>query len=162
MKHILNETYFEKVSQKQLVRDKLDTLDIEALELPKRATVGSCGYDIHIPFDVTIAPNETIKIPTLLKCKIDDGWFLMIAPRSGLGFKYRCKLDNTIGIIDSDYFNNIDNEGHIWVKMTNEGTKDIVLKQNDAFCQGIFLPYGILGGDDADGQRIGGFGSTSK
>ena len=161
MKHILDNTFFEKISRKQCEIDKVEYLDIEALKLPKRATVGSCGYDFYIPFDLTLAPNETIKIPTLIRCKIDDGWFLMIAPRSGLGFKYRCKLDNTLGIIDSDYYG-AENEGHIWVKMTNEGDKTIVLKKNDAFCQGIFLPYGIIGGDDTDRQRIGGFGSTDK
>ena len=161
MRYILSNTFFEKISRKQCETDKVEYLDIEALKLPKRATVGSCGYDFHIPFNLTLAPNETVKIPTLVRCKIDDGWFLMIAPRSGLGFKYRCKLDNTLGIIDSDYYG-AENEGHIWVKMTNEGDKPIVLKQNDAFCQGIFLPYGIIGGDDTDGQRIGGFGSTDK
>ena len=87
--------------------------------MPERATVGSAGYDFFSPIDFALAPGETIKIPTGIRAKIDDGWVLKIYPRSGLGFKFRLQLNNTVGIIDSDYFYS-DNEGHIMAKITND------------------------------------------
>jgi len=159
----LQHTYFTKISVTQLKSDELNDLlpVLEKLELPQRATTGSCGYDFHIPYDLHLEPGETAKIPSLVRVAIDEGWFLLIVPRSSLGFKYKCQLDNTAGIIDSDYFN-AKNEGHIWIKMTNNGTKPLDLKYGEAFCQGIFVPFGITVDDDATGQRIGGFGSTNK
>ena len=88
---------------------------------------------------------------------------LKIYPRSGLGFKFRLQLNNTVGIIDSDYFGS-DNEGHIFIKITNDSNenKTLSLKAGEGFAQGIFLPFGITTDDDADGVRNGGFGSTTK
>lgn len=134
-----------------------------SLKLPHRATSGSAGYDFYAPDSFTLAPGETIKIPTGIRAKIDDGWVLKLYPRSGLGFKYRLQLNNTVGIIDSDYYNS-DNEGHIFCRITNDSNeeKTVELNRGDGFCQGIFLEYGITFDDDADGIRNGGFGSTSK
>ena len=87
----------------------------EGIKLPVRATSGSAGYDFFAPFDFILAPSQTIKIPTGIRCEIDEGWVLKIYPRSGLGFKFRLQLNNTVGIIDSDYFYS-DNEGHIFIK----------------------------------------------
>lgn len=131
------------------------------ITLPVRATTGSAGYDFFLPFDMELAPMKTIVIPTGIRARIDEGWMLMIAPRSGLGFKYRFRLDNTVGIIDSDYYN-ADNEGHIKIKLTNESLegRTISLKKGTAFAQGIFLPYGVTYDDEAVGKRTGGFGST--
>ena len=86
----------------------------------------------------------------------------MCVPRSGLGFKYRLQLDNTVGIIDEDYYNNPGNEGHMWVKLTNDSRdgKIVQLEMGDAMFQGIILPYLIVDDDNAQGDRIGGFGST--
>lgn len=132
------------------------------LELPTRSTSGSAGYDFKAPFDFTLAPGESIKLPTGIRVKISDGWWLACIPRSGLGFKYRVQLDNTIGVIDSDYYNS-DNEGHIFAKITNDGKKKTVtVKAGDAFMQGIFLPYGLTYSDTATGVRNGGMGSTDK
>lgn len=134
------------------------------IELPTRATSGSAGYDFKCPLACfTLHPGETIKIPTGIRVKIDEGWFLGIFPRSSLGFKYRVQLDNTIGVIDSDYYNS-DNEGHIFVKLTNDGKADktVAISAGDAFAQGIFLPFGITYNDEATGIRNGGFGSTNK
>ena len=133
------------------------------IKLPKRATSGSAGYDFYAPLGFELAPGETIKIPTGIRAKIEDGWVLKIYPRSGLGFKYRIQLNNTVGIIDSDYYNS-DNEGHIFIKITNDSNegKTLSLKQGEGFAQGIFLEYGITYDDDADGIRNGGFGSTTK
>ena len=135
----------------------------DELILPKRGTAGSAGYDFYSPVDFTLAPGEVIKIPTGMRAKIDDGWVLIICPRSGQGFKYRLQLYNTVGVIDSDYFG-ADNEGHIFIKLTNvnrEG-KVLTVKKGEAFAQGIFLPFGITVDDDAMDKRTGGFGSTDR
>ena len=129
--------------------------------MPRRATKGSAGYDFFAPETFSLAPSETIKIATGVRAKINDGWVLMIFPRSGLGFKYRLTLDNTVGIIDADYFN-AENEGHIFIKMTNCGDKPLTVEKGKAFAQGVFLPFGITADDDCGGERTGGFGSTDK
>ncbi len=134
----------------------------EKLELPRRATRGSAGYDFYAPFAFTLLPGETVRIPTGIRAKIDEEWVLQIYPRSGLGFKYRLQMDNTVGIIDSDYFAS-DNEGHIFVKLTNDSHegKTVEVKQGTAFVQGVFVEYGITVDDEAQGIRNGGFGSTT-
>lgn len=135
----------------------------DSLKLPKRATRGSAGYDFFTPADITLKPQETIKIPTGIRAEMLEDWVLKLYPRSGLGFKFRLQLNNTVGIIDSDYFYS-DNEGHIFAKITNDSNENkvVTLKAGDGFMQGIFLQYGICEDDDADGIRNGGFGSTSK
>lgn len=135
----------------------------DSLELPKRATKGSAGYDFYAPFSFCLPPATTIKLPTGIRCKMDEDWVLKIYPRSGLGFKYRLQMNNTVGIIDSDYYNS-DNEGHIFIKMTNASNegKTVEVAQGTGFAQGIFLEYGITVDDDADGVRNGGFGSTTN
>lgn len=132
------------------------------IRLPKRATKGSAGYDFYAPFDFRLAPGETIKIPTGVRVRMDEDWVLHIYPRSGLGFKYRLQLNNTVGIIDSDYFNS-DNEGHIFIKLTNDSNegKKLEVAKGSGFAQGIFLEYGITVDDEAEGVRNGGFGSTT-
>lgn len=131
--------------------------------LPKRATVGSAGYDFYIPDAVMLKMGETVLIPTGIRVKIENGWVLNLFPRSGLGFKYRLQLDNTVGIIDSDYYYS-DNEGHIFVKLTCDAKeeKEVLLKKGSAFVQGIFIQFGITYDDDVTDVRNGGFGSTSK
>lgn len=159
---------FEKVSYEQFlaacgtkasddVRGMYDNL-----KLPKRATTGSAGYDFFCPADVVIAPGETVKIPTGIRVWIEDGWVLKLYPRSGLGFKYRLQLNNTVGIIDSDYYYS-DNEGHIMAKITNDTNEDktISLRKGDGFIQGIFVEYGITTDDTVTRIRNGGFGSTT-
>lgn len=161
---------FEKVSFEQFEKDWLNLFpaktDVKAIydliKLPKRATTGSAGYDFYAPMSIELHPGETINIPTGIRVKIDEGWVLKIYPRSGLGFKFRLQLNNTVGIIDSDYYNS-DNEGHMFVKITNDTHEEKIIEINNgaAFCQGIFVEYGITVDDDADGERNGGFGSTS-
>lgn len=133
------------------------------ITLPKRATTGSAGYDFRTPVSFMLQPGETIKFPTGIRCEMFEDWVLMIFPRSGLGFKYRLQLNNTVGVIDSDYYYS-DNEGHIFAKITNDSNegKVVSLNEGDAFAQGVFLPYGITVDDDATGTRNGGFGSTGK
>ena len=130
-------------------------------KLPNRATMGSAGYDFHAPFAFSLAPGEVLTIPTGVRVKMDESWVLELYPRSGLGFKYRLQMNNTVGIIDSDYYYS-DNEGHIFVKLKNDSheNKTLEVAQGAGFVQGIFLEYGITVDDDAQGVRNGGFGST--
>lgn len=134
----------------------------ESLLLPKRATRGSAGYDIFAPFTFTLAPGETIKIPTGIRARMEEDWVLTLYPRSGLGFKYRLQMNNTVGIIDSDYYYS-DNEGHIFIKMTNDTNEGRTLEvpKGTGFAQGIFLQYGLTEDDETDGVRNGGLGSTT-
>ena len=162
---------FEKVSRGQFTEAwkknfgaDADTDDIyDKIILPKRATKGSAGYDFFAPEGFTLVPHETILIPTGIRVMIEDGWVLSLYPRSGLGFRHRLQLDNTVGIIDSDYFE-ANNEGHILIKMTSDDNngKTLTVAAGDGFAQGIFLPFGITVDDDADGERTGGFGSTTE
>ena len=159
---------FEKVSKEQFAGDWKDSFGVDEniydeIKLPRRATSGSAGYDFFSTVDIELKPGETVKIPTGIRAKIDDGWVLKIYPRSGLGFKYRLQLNNTVGIIDSDYYNS-DNEGHIFIKVTNDSNegKVLTLEKGNGFAQGIFLEYGITYDDDVSDVRNGGFGSTGK
>ena len=133
------------------------------IKLPKRATAGSAGYDFYAPVSITLEPGETIKIPTGIRVEMESDWVLKCYPRSGLGFKYRLQLNNTVGIIDSDYFYS-DNEGHIFAKLTNDTNEErtVEIAAGTGFMQGIFTEFGITVDDDADGVRNGGFGSTTK
>lgn len=135
----------------------------EAVRLPVRATRGSAGYDFFAPFSFLLPPSATIKIPTGIRVKMERDWVLKLYPRSGLGFKYRLQMNNTVGIIDSDYYDS-DNEGHIFIKMTNDSNegKTVEVAQGTGFAQGIFLEYGVTVDDDVESTRNGGFGSTTR
>ena len=150
----MRETYFLKYDLNDLYDD---------IRLPARATAGSAGYDFFAPFDFTLQPGESIKIPTGIRVRMEPGWFLLGIPKSGLGTKYRLQLDNTAFAIDRDYYNS-DNEGHIFVKLTNStlDNRGLSLRAGDKFVQRIFLPYGITYSDNAVGERNGGFGSTGR
>ena len=164
---------FEKVSLSQYIKDFKDCFNIDDdklikqiyddIKLPKRATKGSAGYDFFAPIDITLKPNETVKIPTGIKAKIEKFWVLCIFPRSGLGFKFRLQLNNTVGVIDEDYYY-ANNEGHILSKITNDTNenKTVTILKGQGFVQGIFLPYGITVDDDVNEIRTSGFGSTTK
>ena len=162
---------FSKVSLEQFTKDwtnlfasKENIQEIyDNIRLPKRATAGSAGYDFFAPIAITLMPKESIFMPTGIRVEIKEGWLLALFPRSGLGIKYRLQLDNTAGIIDSDYYF-AQNEGHIMAKITNDTNEEKVLNiaAGQGFMQGIFLSYGICIDDEASEQRIGGFGSTDQ
>ena len=163
---------FEKVSYEQFYeamseiitteyKDDFIKAAYETLSVPQRATSGSAGYDFKAPFSFTLAPGATIKIPTGIRVKIDEGWWLGCLPRSGLGFKYQVRMANTIGVVDSDYYGS-SNEGHIFLKIVNGGDKMIDVAAGDGFAQCIFIPYGITYSDDTTEIRDGGFGSTGR
>lgn len=164
---------FHKVSAERFMADWKDTFPETAeetiadiynkIKLPVRATAGSAGYDFFSPVDITLNPGETVKIPTGIRVEMEQDWVLKCYPRSGLGFKYRLQLNNTVGIIDSDYFYS-DNEGHIFSKITNDSneSKSVSIQAGTGFMQGVFVEYGITVDDDAQGIRNGGFGSTTQ
>lgn len=162
---------FHKVSYEQFKKDWIDTFGeeegikeiYESINLPRRATAGSAGYDFYAPVDFVVRPGESVKIPTGIRVEMEEGWVLKCYPRSGLGFKYRLQLNNTVGIIDSDYFYS-DNEGHMFAKITNDTNEDktVELVQGAGFMQGIFVEYGITVDDKVTEVRNGGFGSTTK
>lgn len=158
---------FEKVSKEEFFKhiegfeDKNEIY--ERINLPRRATQGSAGYDFYAPYDITLKPGESTKIPTCIRCNMDEGWVLKLYPRSGFGVKFRLQLNNTVGVIDQDYYFS-DNEGHIHAKITNDSNegKTIEIKQGQAFMQGVFVEYGITYDDEVSAVRNGGFGSTTK
>lgn len=167
---------FEKVSFEQFEKDWKDAfgeknfttdeiLDIyNNIKLPKRATKHSAGYDFFVPANIEIRTDGVINIPTGIKCQMNVGWVLHMYPRSGRGFKYGIHLANTVGVIDGDYYGNVGNEGHIFVKLVNDSilSEDITLGEGTAFCQGVFVPYGTAEENSDFKERAGGFGSTDN
>lgn len=164
---------FEKISLHQFIEEDMqEYIAYEDIKLPKRATKDSAGYDFFSVTDFTLKPGENILLPTGIKVWLDTfnsslesnfGYYLLIVPRSSLGFKYRLQLDNTVGVIDADYYNNPKNEGHIKIKITNDSKDKILkIKQGEAIAQGIISIYYKTEDDDATSERTGGFGSTNK
>lgn len=159
---------FEKVSFEQYRAAVGGDVELRAeyddIKLPVRKTKHSCGYDFHTPFGFDLAPNESIKIPTGVKASIKEGQFLAMFVRSSIGFKYGVVLSNGTGIIDGDYYGNVDNEGHIFIKLVNLSTdgKTLHCEKGDAIAQGIFMDYDVTVDDEADGERVGGIGSTGR
>lgn len=154
-------TKFEKVSKTQFSSDGGNADVYNDISLPKRGTSGSAGYDFFAPDNVTINAGQSVRIATGIRCSMRPDLCLLIFPRSSLGFKYRLALDNTVGVIDSDYYG-ADNEGHIQIKMTNHSDKDLVIEKGKAFAQGVFITYGLTDDDETATSRKGGFGSTDK
>lgn len=163
---------FEKVSLLQFKKDvenifgtKYNNDQMEEMYrrilLPTRSTSGSAGYDFKLPFDISLNKGEWSLIPTGIRCRMFNEWVLMLYPRSGLGFKYGFELKNTVGVIDSDYYDS-DNEGHIMAKISQNEEDILYLQSGQGFMQGIFTEYGITRNDNAIAKRNGGFGSTGR
>lgn len=185
---------FSKVSFTQFAKDMAATFPYfedkeksaelksmyDGIILPTRSTEYSAGYDFYAPFAFTLKPGNTIKIPTGIRVDINQAWFLLACPKSGLGCKYHVKFANTIGIVDSDYAF-ADNEGHIFLELEipplipcvpntcfkqdlKTSLQDMTIDVGNKFAQGIFLPYGVVENDDktVKSKRTGGFGSTGK
>ena len=167
---------FEKVSKEQYKKD----FDVSAwciqnndpalalnwcydnIQLPRRATKGSAGYDFFTPCDLVLMPKSEALIKTGIKCQVEDGYVLELYPRSSLGFKHRISLCNTVGIVDSDYYNNEKNEGHIMIKLYNPSDKPITIKRGEAFAQGIFKEFFLADEEEVTTERTGGIGSTNS
>lgn len=129
---------------------------------PTHKTKHSAGADFHCPYTFTLAPGEQQLIPTGIKAYMPENVALFLYPRSGLGFKYFVRLANTVGVVDKDYYNNTDNEGHIFIKIRNEGEKSVTFEKGSAFAQGIFTPYIAAKNAVSNSRRTGGMGSTDK
>lgn len=155
---------FEKISFEQFKNDVKDDVNLyDSYNIPKRSTKNSAGYDFESLYDFTLKPNEIIKIPTGIKVTMNSDEVLFIIVRSSMGFKYNVRLVNQVGVIDSDYYNNSDNEGHIFIKLHNQGNKDYIVKKGEKICQGIFTKYLTVDNEEKiEKERISGFGSTSK
>lgn len=152
---------FEKINKDNFLNN-VPNGNYEDIILPKRSTKNSAGYDFYSLYDITIKPNERVVIPTGIKAMMNKNEFLGIYIRSSLGFKYNIRMCNQVGIIDADYYNNKDNEGHIFVCLQNESDKEVVIKKGDRFVQGIFMSYLITDDDEATDTRNGGIGSTNE
>lgn len=153
---------FKKISKEQYKKDGLDIEYYDEYSLPKRATKGSAGYDFCVLKDYVIKPGEVVKIPTGIKVYMPEDELLYIVIRSSLGCKYNMRLCNQLGIIDADYYDNADNEGHIWICLKNEGNIDVKLNRGDRFVQGIFATFKLVDDDTTILNRTGGFGSTNE
>ena len=136
-------------------------IDENDIIYPKRSTNGSAGYDIFSTETFTLKPRESKIVKTGLNVLLGWNMVLMIYPRSGLGFKYKVQLANTVGVIDSDYILS-DNYGHIMIKLVNDGDKDLTIMKGDAFAQAVCTDYFISDDDETVEKAIrnGGFGST--
>jgi len=155
---------FEKISFEQFKKDVEDNKELyETYSLPRRKTKKSAAYDINALIDYELKPDETVLIPTGVKCTFPDDEMLMMVVRSSTGFKYNVRLVNQVGIFDADFYNNEGNEGHMMIKLHNHGKEIYSIKIGDSICQLIFTKY--LTVDDEEeitNERKGGVGSTGK
>lgn len=163
-------TKFEKVSREQFAKDwqkvfgvQPDDSVYDELKIPSRATKFSAGYDFFAPIDLVIGPGETVLVPSGIRAILRETQVMVVTPRSSLGFKNRLQLDNTVGIIDADFWQS-DNSGHIMLKLTNDSHEYRVCRVNagEALVQGIILRYETMDEEDEPTkERNGGIGSTN-
>ena len=130
------------------------------VKLPKRSTAGSAGYDFFAPYPFAIGPGQTVFVKTWVKAKMPKDNVLLLFERSSWGFKKHVSIPNAVGVIDSDYYGNADNDGNIAFAFTNHGSEPLQVKVGDKIGQGIFLTFLLTDDDEADGWRVGGMGST--
>ena len=161
---------FEKISFEQFKKDMIDTYKnmysekeikeiYNGIELPVRATKYSAGHDIKIPFAMSVFPNDTLKIPTGIRCEMDGEYVMLVFPRSSLGIKKNMYITNTVPVIDADYYN-AKNEGHIFICIKNGGENILSLSKNEAITQAVFVPFGVADEEEVVRERVGGIGST--
>ena len=133
---------FEKISFEQFCKDVKDDKELyESYKLPSRSSSKTAGYDFYLLEDVTLHPGEIVKIPTGIKSYYEDDEVLLLIVRSSTGFKYNIRLVNQVGVIDSDYYNNSSNEGHLFTKVQNESNETYTFKAGDSLVQGVFMKY---------------------
>ena len=143
---------FEKVS-------RVKNIDIK---LPERSTIGSAGYDFYSIENISLAPKKTTLIKTGIKAYMKDDEVLLLYIRSSLAYKHNLMLSNSVGVVDSSYTDNVDNEGEIGFLIYNNNDIEYQIKKNDKIGQGIFTKYLITDDDKTDKIRTGGFGSTGR
>ena len=143
--------YFEKISFEQFKKDISDDKKLyDEYTLPRRDTEFAAGYDFKALFDYTLEPGEIKKIPTGVKANMEGDEVLLLVDRSSMGFKYNVRMCNQIGVIDKDYYNNKDNEGHIWIRIQNEGDKPYSVKKGEGMIQGMFMKYLTVDNEESD------------
>lgn len=151
---------FEKISINEFLKSR-NVEEYEKIILPRRGTQFSAGYDFYTPYEIIIKAREKAIIATGIKAYMQSNEVMLLVIRSSLGFKHGIRLVNQVGIIDSDYYNNDDNEGHILIGLENTSDEDVILKANDRIAQGIFIKYLIANNEEKPARRrIGGIGST--
>lgn len=131
-------------------------------DMPRRKTRKSAGYDIVAPETVFIQPHKFVLIPTNIKVTVEDNEFVMIVPRSSLYKKHKLIMVNSVGVIDADYFENPDNDGNVGALLLNDSDDVQVIGKNEAFAQAIIMEYKVTDDDNANGERLGGYGSTDE
>lgn len=155
---------FEKISFEEFQEATgLTKEDYENYSIPKRGTKYSAGYDFELLESFDLKPGETKIVPTGIKAMMNDDEVLFLIIRSSLGFKYNIKVSNQVGVIDKDYYDTKDTEGHIFVKLQNDGSELKHFEKHEHFVQGIFMKY--LTTDDENeisSERTGGLGSTNQ
>ena len=133
---------FEKISFEQFKKDVKDDKELyDSYNVPERKTKFAAGYDFEALSDIVLSPGEIAKIPTGIKATMNDDEVLLLVDRSSQGFKYNVRMCNQVGVIDKDYYNNPNNEGHIWVRLQNEGDKNYSVKKGEGIIQGMFIKY---------------------
>lgn len=131
------------------------------IQLPCRKTISSAGYDLQAAEDIIIQPNKLALIPTGIKAYMQQNEVLMLHIRSSIAVKKMLILANGVGVVDADYYDNPDNEGHIMVAVINLSTEPALVKKGERVAQGIFVKYLLSNGDACEDKRKGGFGSTN-
>lgn len=152
----------EKISFEQFKKDiSAEQTLYNSYNIPKRHTKNSAGYDFEAIMTYSMKPGEIVKIPTGIKVQMGKDELLMIVVRSSMGFKYNLRMCNQVGIIESDYYNNSTNEGHMWIALQNEGKETITIAKGDRYAQGIFTKFLIVDNEEEiSNYRKGGLGST--
>ncbi len=131
------------------------------ISLPQRQTNSSAGYDLAICEEATINPGEIVLVKTGLKVQMPSDEVLLVFPRSSLGIKKGLTMANNVGVIDADYYNNKNNEGHIMIPILNFGKESVTLEKDERVAQGIFIKYFKTDDDEnIEIKRSGGFGSS--
>lgn len=155
---------FEKISFEQFAKDiKNDKKLYDEYKKPIRKTKLSAGYDFMAIEDITINPGEIVKIPTGIKAVFPEDETLLLFVRGSVGYHWNVRMCNQVAIVDSDFYNNVGNEGHMWFALQNEGDKTFIIKKGESFGQGIFIKYFVVDDEeDIENVRIGGFGSTNE
>ncbi len=155
---------FEKVSFEQFKKDICDDEKLyNEYKLPIRKTKYSAGYDFNSLIEKTLMPGESVLIPTGVKCELNENDVLLLIVRSSLGFKHNIRLVNQVGVIDADYYNNESNEGHILIKLKNEGDHEFKIEVGSAVAQGLIVNYNVVDNEEEiTSVRTGGTGSTGS
>lgn len=151
---------FEKVSLKEYTKTRKAS-EYEDIVIPRRGTYHSAGYDFYMPYDLELHPHESALISTGIRAFMGENEVLLLFVRSSMGIRNGIRLQNQVGVIDSDYYGNPQNEGHIMIAIENTKDEPVSLKKHERIVQGIFLNYLIAANEESpESERKGGLGST--